>query len=158
MAILPRLFIFDLDGTLANIEHRKHWLEKKDDPERWRKFYAECHKDDPNIPIVRILNSLLHTGYEVWIVSGRSSEVRQKTIDWLQSWTLFNTYGDLDVHLIMRDEGDYTADDILKEKWLHNMLDVDRKRLMGVFDDRKRVVDMWRRNGVPCFQVDEGDF
>jgi hypothetical protein len=30
--------------------------------------------------------------------------------------------------------------------------------LMAVFDDRDKVVAMWRRNGVACFQVAEGNF
>lgn len=157
MAILPRLFIFDLDGTLANIEHRRHWLEKKDDPERWRKFYAECYKDEPNIPVLRVMDALYISRNDIWIFSGRSSETREQTIEWLCSWTCF-TREMCETKLVMRDIGDYTPDDVLKERWLHNMLDVDRKRLMGVFDDRKGVVDMWRRNGVPCFQVAEGNF
>ena len=27
-----------------------------------------------------------------------------------------------------------------------------------VFDDRQRVVDMWRRNGIQCCQVAPGDY
>ena len=27
-----------------------------------------------------------------------------------------------------------------------------------VFDDRQQVVDMWRYNGLTCFQVADGDF
>jgi len=27
-----------------------------------------------------------------------------------------------------------------------------------VFDDRDRVVKMWRENGIRCFQVAEGNF
>ena len=34
----------------------------------------------------------------------------------------------------------------------------DRARLVMVFDDRDRVVNMWRRNGVVCAQVAPGDF
>ena len=34
----------------------------------------------------------------------------------------------------------------------------DRARLVAVFEDRKRVVDMWRENGVTCYQVAPGDF
>ena len=34
----------------------------------------------------------------------------------------------------------------------------ERNRLTAVFDDRDKVVQMWRENGVPCFQVAKGDF
>jgi hypothetical protein len=60
--------------------------------------------------------------------------------------------------LRMRNAGDNTPDDVLKEQWLHAMPIKDRARLVAVFDDRQRVVDMWRANGVPCFQVAKGDF
>ena len=34
----------------------------------------------------------------------------------------------------------------------------DGERLIAVFEDRDRVVAMWRDAGVPCFQVAPGDF
>ena len=60
--------------------------------------------------------------------------------------------------LTMRPDGDYTNDCTLKLNWLTNMSIKDRERLMGVFEDRQGVVDMWRRNGVTCFQVAKGDY
>lgn len=151
------LYIFDLDGTLADIEHRKHMLEEKDDPNRWRRFYAACDKDSPCAAVISTMNCLRFAGNEVWIFSGRSNEVRAKTVDWLCEHTAFMRH-ELDVALTMRDEGDYTADDELKRQWLENMLVDDRRRLVAVFDDRNRVVEMWRANGVPCFQVAPGEF
>lgn len=58
----------------------------------------------------------------------------------------------------MRQAGDYTADDVLKKQWLDAMLIDDRRRLVAVFDDRDRVVQMWRNAGVTCFQVASGEF
>ena len=60
--------------------------------------------------------------------------------------------------LMMRDEGDHSADDDLKKRWLDSMLIDDRNRLVAAFDDRDRVVKMWRDNDVACFQVAPGDF
>ena len=58
----------------------------------------------------------------------------------------------------MRREGDYTPDDELKASWYGDLNLVDRERLVGVFDDRDKVVAMWRSKGVACFQVAPGDF
>ena len=151
------LYIFDLDGTLALIDHRRHILEEKDDPQRWRRFYAACDKDVPCFPVLKTLERLRHAGADVWIFSGRSDEVRGQTVRWLYDYTSFE-WTDFDTVLTMRREGDFTPDDELKQQWLHNMLDVDRHRLLAVFDDRDRVVAMWRRNGVACFQVADGEF
>ena len=78
--------------------------------------------------------------------------VEEQTVTWL--WK----HGVIWANLKMRPAGDYTPDDELKESWLHAMSPEDRARLVMVFDDRQRVVDMWRRNGVVCVQVAPGDF
>jgi hypothetical protein len=52
-------------------------------------------------------------------------------------------------------------DDELKEEWL-DAYDLPgllpRDEILCVYDDRDKVVKMWRRNGLPCFQVAEGNF
>ncbi len=151
------LYIFDLDGTLALIEHRKGWLEGKS-PDRWRQFYAACDKDEPNEPAIATMERLRHAGADVWIFSGRSDEVRDKTVAWLANHTSFMTHDLEGPTLTMRQAGDYTADDELKKQWLDGMLMVDRQRLVAVLDDRDRVVQMWRAAGVSCFQVAAGEF
>ena len=153
---MKSLYIFDLDGTLSLAHHRQHILQETDDPNRWRGFYALCDKDAPNMPVISTMERLrLHA--DIWIFSGRSGEVRGKTVDWLSHHTSF-THADLDTALTMRDEGDYTPDDVLKKSWLDRMLVDDRRRLVATFDDRDRVVKMWRDNGVTCFQVAPGEF
>lgn len=152
------LYIFDIDGTLCNIEHRLHFLDDKTDKDRWKKFYKACVNDAPNLPVIRTMNLLV--GADIWLFSGRSEEVRAETIKWLHDHTHFNSNRLLlqPEMLTMRPVGDYTEDHLLKQSWLHNMLEIDRKRLIAIFDDRKRVVDMWRDNGVACFQVADGEF
>jgi phosphoglycolate phosphatase-like HAD superfamily hydrolase len=61
--------IFDLDGTLANIDHRRHLVEgpQKD----WDAFFKACDKDIPNTQIVWLFN-VLQLNYigdiEVWSI------------------------------------------------------------------------------------------
>jgi glutamine amidotransferase PdxT len=43
----PKIVIADLDGTIALIEHRRHWLDAERHPEmtsdeRRRTFFAQC--------------------------------------------------------------------------------------------------------------------
>lgn len=151
------LYIFDLDGTIADISHRRHIIETDTrDSSKWRRFYSACDRDAPNEPVIRVMESL-RLFADIWIFSGRSSEVRGKTEEWLKHNTSLTDF-DLETCLMMRDEGDYTPDDQLKELWVKTMLIDDRRRLVAAFDDRDRVVQMWRRNGITCFQVAEGDF
>lgn len=157
------LYIFDLDGTLALIDHRRHIIEDPSkDNSKWRRFYAACDKDLPNESVLRVMESLRRFA-DIWIFSGRSYEVRGKTVDWLIKHTSFisrdfdSAFGDRDI-LTMRETRDYTADDVLKKQWLDSMLVDDRRRLVATFDDRDRVVKMWRNAGITCFQVAPGDF
>ena len=60
--------------------------------------------------------------------------------------------------LRMRKQGDYTPDEVLKKQWFDELSTHDRMRLMCVFDDRDKVVKMWRDEGVACFQVAPGEF
>lgn len=156
------LYIFDLDGTLALINHRRHFVERERKEQDWKGFYAACVNDEPNTSVIRVMESLRRFA-DVWIFSGRSDEVRPQTVEWLVkhisfSSSYFDSAFGVDDILTMRAEGDYTADDVLKRKWLDGMLDEDRKRLVATFDDRDRVVAMWRSAGVTCFQVAPGEF
>jgi hypothetical protein len=48
-------------------------------------------------------------------------------------------------------------DDKLKQMWLDNLI-TDKSKVVCVFDDRQKVVDMWRDNGLTCMQVAPGNF
>jgi hypothetical protein len=155
---MSQLYIFDLDGTLALIEHRRKYVERPRGEQDWAAFYAACVDDAPNYPVIGTMEALRLAKADVWIFSGRSDEVRAQTVMWLVDNTSFLTE-ELDESLLtMRPAGDYTPDDVLKKRWLDAMLDEDRRRLIAVFEDRDRMVKMWRANGVPCFQVADGEF
>lgn len=157
------LYIFDLDGTLALIEHRRHFVEGKN--KDWPSFFRACVDDKPNMPVIRTLKSLRKAGAEIWIWSGRSDEVRAETEQWLYDHGILKTtmllhwepFAAPEV-LLMREAGDHQPDVNLKYGWLANLEPPERSRLTAVFDDRARVVKMWRDAGVPCFQVAPGEF
>ena len=83
--------------------------------------------------------------------------VLDKTLYWLSKWTFMPSLTMRDI-LYMRKQGDYTPDDELKESWYMNMSEEDKLRLVCIFDDRNKVVEMWRRLGLTCLQVAKGDF
>ena len=146
-----KIVIFDLDGTLALIDKRRDISIKDNGKMDWSKFFdpKNIDLDDPNAPVIQMAK-LLSSDYRIWILSGRSDVTQQATIDWLS---------DNDVHydhLVMRPQNHlYMPDNDLKQMWLDN-IGVDNVAM--VFDDRQQVVDMWRQNGLTCFQVADGDF
>ncbi len=149
------IFIFDLDGTLALNQHREHFVkgEKKD----WDAFFEACDRDEPNLPVIEAFSALYRCHEDIRIWSGRSDAVRWKTISWIQQHLELPVIV-IEMMLKMRPATDYTPDEILKRQWLHSMSDLERGRIAAVFDDRQKVVDMWRSEGIVCFQVARGDF
>lgn len=145
------LYIFDLDGTLALIEHRRHFVSNGNSD--WRGFFAACVDDVPYGAVVTTLGRLYDTGAEIWIWSGRSDEVRAETEEWLHRWGC-----SLYTELRMRQAGDHQPDEKLKAAWLASLSDEDRGRIVAIFEDRDRMVKLWRENGIACFQVAPGDF
>ncbi|MDX1372804.1 MAG: hypothetical protein R3321_10060, partial [Nitrososphaeraceae archaeon] len=72
-----KLYIFDLDGTLANIEHRVHYVRGKKHRD-YDTFFKQCINDKPNQWIIDLLNIVRKHG-EVLILSGRSDVVEIET-------------------------------------------------------------------------------
>ena len=151
--VKPQVVLFDLDGTLADITHRVPLV--RGHRKNWRAFFRACVDDKPNLPVIASLHALRAAGHHIWIISGRSDEVRSDTEVWL------GQHGVNYERLIMRRAGDYTADDVLKRSWLHTWLqngELRKDDILCVFDDRDKVVRMWREEGLHCFQVAPGDF
>lgn len=144
------LYLFDLDGTLADLTHRLHHV--KNGNSDWDAFFEACTGDEPIKEIIGLAITLKEAGADIWIVSGRSDQVLAETAFWL------NMYGVPHDALLMRRAGDYRPDHQIKQEMLDNMLDIDRERVAMAFDDRDRVVKMWRDNGIRCLQVAPGDF
>ncbi len=85
------------------------------------------------------------------LCTGRQEQHRAVTEEWLARHHVPFAY------LYMRPTEDYRDDTEIKAELLTKILK-DGWRPIMAFDDRNKVVAMWRRLGVPCAQVAEGDF
>jgi len=150
---MNKTVIFDLDGTLALIDKRRALAAKDNGKINWKIFFdpTNISLDQPNVPVIEMAKTLKAQGHSVVIFSGRDAISRTETIAWL------NKFGvPFDV-LKMRPEGSFTPDDVLKQDWLDQLFP-DKSDILCIFDDRDKVVKMWRSNGIACFQVAPGDF
>jgi len=163
------MIIFDLDGTLADCEHRRHFVEDRREIAQlneihligdrfkpdWQAFYEACDKDVPINSTIAILNQCLYAEYKIDVWSGRSECVREKTERWLVKHTLFSSKYPFEIR--MRPIGNTEPDEMLKEMWLDEAI-AKGKKIDFVFDDRPKVIRMWRRRGIfvfNCCQHDE---
>lgn len=138
-----KCFIFDIDGTLADNGHRQMWVKNK--PKNWV-AYNKTMSEDTLIEPVQVVLDLLACGEDIHIIicSGREEIYKNITNTWLAE------NGIRPDKLMMRKEKDYRDDTIVKEEMLHEIQQF--YDVVAVFDDRHKVVDMWRKNG--CFVFD----
>lgn len=142
-----QVFIFDIDGTVADGTHRKHHIET-DDPKNkdWKSYNKKMGHDTPIDPVRRVFWALTQI-YPVLLLSGREDAFSTVTTFWLHEHGIVN-YRDF----FMREAGDHRSDDIVKEEILDKFI-LPRYDVIGVFDDRPRVTKMWKRRGIFVFDV-----
>lgn len=147
------IYIFDIDGTIADLTHRLHHIQKT--PKDWSGFFQDCADDEPIPEVVEVaaaLNSRLNT---IILITGRSDEIRDKTEKWLVEKGVH--YG----WLLMRKAGDHREDNVVKSELLDELLSktgMKESNIAGVFEDRQQVVKMYRDRGLRVFQVAPGQF
>ena len=104
-----KVFVFDIDGTLSNPEHRIRYLHKS--PKDWTTFKALIPFDEPHQDMIWLTQCFKSYG-PVVLCSARDDTNRKETIDWLLK---HNVYFD---DLFMRKANDYRDDGIIKKELL----------------------------------------
>ena len=141
--------IFDVDGTLMDIEHRRHFVVQR--PKDFDAFREATKDATPKHEIFAIAKALQAAGHRIIISSGRNKSQMDITVDQLTSQGLqFDA-------IFMRSNSDFRPDFEVKQEMLTKMKAQGFNPTMAV-DDRQQVVDMWRANGITVLQVDEGNF
>lgn len=136
---VPGCYLVDIDGTLA--------IRGDRGPYDWNKVGSDL----VNEPVVSIVQTLGDRN-EVILLSGREESCRKDTEDWLENVAYVSG------PLYMRAAGDHRPDYIVKNELFQEHI-AGKYRVLGVFDDRDQVVDLWRNKlGLPTFQVANGDF
>lgn len=141
----------DLDGTMCNLDHRLHFA--KGETKDWGKFFAGISQDRLREDVrTQLFNLVQKTGQEAGVrtkiifVSARPEDYREETFSWLKKH-----YGGPIDGLIMRESNDKRDDTEVKsdmhKKYLKNL------NILAVFDDRPRVIRMWRELGLNVIDV-----
>ena len=145
--------IFDVDGTIADVTHRRHLVngDKGYKPD-WNAFRKATVDDTPIQWVVDIAKRHIAAGDEVAFFSARNESERDITEKQINEWV-----GNGHKGVFLRPNDSYEPDEIFKADL------ADRFEKMGgkidlVYDDRNKVVQMWRDRGTPVVQVADGDF
>jgi phosphoglycolate phosphatase-like HAD superfamily hydrolase len=141
--------ICDIDGTLANLDHRLHHIKKE--PKDWDSFFDKLGQDEPVEEVVVLVHALSEYDFPIVICSGRQEKYREATEAWLDKHDICWDA------LYLRQTGDFRPDEVIKTELLFKMRN-EGWNPSFVIDDRQKVVDEWRNQGLVCFQCAPGDF
>lgn len=149
---LSDCIICDIDGTIALFDRNKKNPYDRD-------FENDEVNNEVNLILRLYIDSLsdidlLYESNKIIFVSGRSDKFRDVTEKWIKKNVYIN---DSRMELHMRKEGDFRRDSIIKKE-IYNEHIKGKYNVDFVLDDRNQTVNMWRREGLKCFQVAEGNF
>jgi uncharacterized HAD superfamily protein len=149
MSTKQKAIIVDLDGTLCDVDHRVHHVQGKN--KNWKEFNELMIHDELNHWCFELMEAMSSRGYKIIFVTGRGEAFRSPTEAWLKKHKV--TYE----HLYMRSLVDYREDSDVKEDIYFNMIE-QKYRVLFVVDDRKSVVERWRKLDLICLQCAPGNF
>lgn len=144
-----KAIIVDLDGTLCDVDHRVHFVQKH--PKDWAGFNSKMSDDLLHNWCQELIDAMRARNYKILFVTGRGDSYQEVTKTWLKK------HGIIFDLLLMRSAGDLREDadikeDLYKER-IQNFYDV-----LFVLDDRASVVERWRNLGLVCLQCAPGNF
>jgi predicted kinase len=133
--------LVDIDGTVAtNEDGRGRTVRSQHDESR-------VIHDKVRETIVKWVREL-YPHHNICFISGRHDWCGDDTCDWLEM------HGIPFDHILMRYSGDNRSDVIVKQEILDELAAViGKENILMVLDDRPRVVEMWRSNGVKVIPV-----
>ena len=139
------IVVCDIDGTIANIDHRLHHVQKE--PKDWKSFFSEMDKDTVREDVKAQIKQCEEDGYDIIFVSARSEDYRETTEKWLMDNVGYN-------FVLMRKGGDKRPDTIVKQEIYDKYLK--HHNVVRVYDDRPSVIRMWEENGLQVIDCGQG--
>lgn len=154
MTTRKKALIIDIDGTLANVDHRLHFIRGKEREEKgkdWHGFHSACDKDEPHYWCVELIELYKKASFGIVLLTGRGEEYREVTLKWLKEHDISFD------ELFMRPKSARVEDSEVKKEIYQQEIEP-HYDVRFVVEDRSSVVAMWRDVGLTCLQCAPGNF
>lgn len=152
LAQLRPIAVVNLD-VLSDAAHRQHYIKNANitngsaKPD-WPGFYSQCYRDQPINANIAKLVEYKEQGYEIVLVCSYPEQYRGLRTKWLEHYQVpFD-------RMLMRPDGNYEKDEVLKKKMLDNYINKDMVEIW--IDDRPVIIKMIKANGIKIEQVGSG--
>tara|TARA_X000001036_G_C20587960_1_gene769538 strand:+ start:157 stop:591 length:435 start_codon:yes stop_codon:yes gene_type:complete len=144
---MNKIVLCDIDGTVANNDHRQHYLEGKKD---WDGFFSELINDRPIPEIINQIKEHHSSGKKIIFLTGRPEKYRKQTLLWLLE------YFDFELNLLMRKNKDQRNKLIIKKEIFE--LNFDVKDIFLIFENDEELISMWKDFGANVFDINKSDY
>ncbi|HEY3714013.1 MAG TPA: hypothetical protein VGL39_05760 [Jatrophihabitantaceae bacterium] len=134
--------VFDIDGVVADVRHRLHYLESR--PKDWGGFFGAAAGDPPLAEGVTLAADLAQQHDLVWL-TGRPGWLRAVTTRWLAE------HGLPAGELFMRGSGDRRPARLYKLGVLRRLAS---REIAAFIDDDAEVIDAAKQAGYPAALAD----
>jgi phosphoglycolate phosphatase-like HAD superfamily hydrolase len=143
----PTAYIFDVDGTLANVDPYLHHV--RGDNKDYDAFHESSIGALPNIEVLEMLNNAVSDGHSILVVTSRKEKWRGLTSMWLAKT-------DARSHaLFMRADDDHRQDYEVKKDILDKI--VMHWDVVHAVDDNPNVIRLWEENGITTTKIGTWD-
>jgi uncharacterized HAD superfamily protein len=143
----PSAYIFDVDGTLANVDPYLHLVRGSN--RDYEAFHEASIGALPNIEVVQMLNNAVSDRHAILVVTSRKEKYRGLTSMWM-------AINNIRSHaLFMRSDEDNRPDYEVKK----DILDKINKHwtVLHAVDDNPNVIRLWEDNGISTTKIGTWD-
>jgi phosphoglycolate phosphatase-like HAD superfamily hydrolase len=143
----PTAYIFDVDGTLANVDPYLHYVRGSN--RDYEAFHEASIDALPNVDVVEMLNNAVADQHAIIVVTSRKDRWRGLTSLWLMKNNLISHA------LFMRSDEDNRPDYEVKKDILDK---IDKHwKVVHAIDDNPNVIRLWEDNNIPTTKIGTWD-
>ena len=139
---MSKIVLCDIDGTIANNDHRQHYLGGKKD---WEGFFSELINDKPISKIIKKIKAHHSSGKEIIFLTGRPEKYRYSTSLWLKENFEF------EFRLLMRKNNDYRNKLLIKNEIFED--NFSKHSIYCIYDNDEDLIKLWKDKGINSILV-----
>ena len=138
------IILCDIDGTVANNDHRQHFLQGNKD---WDGFFSDLSNDAPIYPVINLVNEESKKGKKIMFLTGRPERYRYSTTSWLKDYFSF------EIILYMRPDNDKSNKTLVKRNLFEK--NFNKEDIFCVIDNDPVLLDMWKNMKLQTIDANE---
>ena len=141
---MSKIVLCDIDGTVANNDHRQHLLKEYKD---WDLFFSKLDQDEPIEKIIKIVNEYADQGFVIYFLTGRPARYELKTRQWLEKFFKFQ------INLIMRKDGDIRDKLLIKHELFSD--NFQPEEILVCIENDLKLCDLWESLDLAVINVND---